>query len=131
MFAAEKHFINVIRPQPSSSSPSASPPSSSPLPLHSLSSFVSISSPTCSLSRFHSFPAFSFRIFLSILTLFLPPRLSLSSSFFFFLSSFMDLLFVRFCFPSADLFLFSTTCGARIFPRLCSVGLVSERTCFV
>lgn len=121
MFAAEKHFINVIRPQPSSS-PFLSFLLSSSLPFpfafcfHFFSHLLVIS-----LSLFPSvFRSVSFSLRIS--THFLPPSLSLSlplslsfislsSSFVF--SSFVDLLSVRFCFPSADLFLFSQRCAGR------------------
>lgn len=107
MFAAEKHFINVIRPQPSSFPFRRSPSHFPSIPFRLLFPFL------LPLARYLAFTlslCFSLRVFLSS-HLFSPSlslSLSLSLSFSLpFFSSFMDLLSVRFCFPPVDLFLFS------------------------
>lgn len=109
MFTAEKHFINVIRPQPSSSPfrrPSFLFPS---VPFRLLFPFL------LPLARYLAFTLsfyFSFPIFLSsCLYSFPPPPLpapiSISVSPPLYSLPLWHLLSVRFCFPSADLFLFS------------------------
>lgn len=98
MFAAEKHFINVIRPQPSSSPFRRSPSHFPSIPFRLLFPFL------LPLARYLAFTlslCFSLRVFLS--SHLFSPSLSLPP----FFSSFMDLLSVRFCFPPVDLFLFS------------------------
>lgn len=132
MFAAEKHFINVIRPQPSSSPFRRSPSHFPSIPFRLLFPFL------LPLARYLAFTlslCFSLRVFLSS-HLFSPSlslSLSLSLSFSllsslplwtFSLCDFVFLPLISFCFHN-------DVRGARIFPRLCSVGLVSERTCFV
>lgn len=102
MFAAEKHFINVIRPQPSSSPFRRSPSHLPSIPFRLLFPFL------LPLARYLAFTlslCFSLRVFLS--SHLFSPSLSLSFSLSPFFSSFMDLLSVRFCFPPVDLFLFS------------------------
>lgn len=104
MFAAEKHFINVIRPQPSPSPFRRSPSHFPSIPFRLLFPFL------LPLARYLAFTlslCFSLRVFLS--SHLFSPSLSLSLCLFLspLFSSFMDLLSVRFCFPPVDLFLFS------------------------
>lgn len=115
MFAAEKHFINVIRPQPPHPLPL---PFLVPLRVYPLSPFVPFFFSLSFSPSLLSLNCFSFRIFLRLRLYTL--LLLLFSFRILFVDSLCAILFSL----RSDLFSLATTGvqSANISPRLCSVG---------